>query len=246
MLNLNKLKASLSEFCDVYFFDSINSTSTFAKEVVKNGASSPFLVVSREQSQGRGRQGKSFFSPKDTGLYFTLALPYADETENHLYITSAAAVAIFESIYKMTGKKCLIKWVNDLYFEGRKISGILTETAKGDTSYILIGIGINLTTEIFPDELSDIATSLMSEVDENALVCDLVKRLFTFWENPKDLSFMETYRKNNLVPGRPITFIKNNVVSEGIAVEIEDNGALLVKTINGIEILDSGEITLKL
>lgn len=246
MLDKEKLISSIPEVKDIYFFETTDSTNTFAKKVVMDGAEKPFLVVSKEQTNGRGRQGKSFFSPKDTGLYMTLALPFFDGAENHLYITLAASVAVFHSIYHLMGKKCSIKWVNDLYLDGKKVSGILTESVKGDVSYILIGIGINLTTKDFPDDIKNIASSINLSVDENLLTSHLVKRLLAFWENPKDLSFMTVYRENSLVLGKEVTYIKNNVPSSGIAKEILDSGALLIEKEDGIEILDSGEITIRL
>ncbi len=246
MIDEEKLRSLIPEINDIYFFDSISSTSTFAKEVVKAGSKTPFLVISKEQTEGRGRQGKSFFSPKDTGLYLTLALPFSDKTQNHIYITTASSVAVFDSILSLTGVKCSIKWVNDLYISGRKISGILTESVKGETSFILIGIGINLTTQSFPDSLKDIASSLNKDVDINLLASDLIRRLLTFWKKPFDLSFMKTYRENSLVLGREVTYIKNNNEYRGFAREILDSGALLIEKEDGFEILDSGEITLKL
>ncbi len=246
MIDVIKLEALLPEIKDIYFFKAIDSTNTFAKKVVKGGSSLPFLVIASEQSEGRGRQGKSFYSPKDKGLYFTLALPFSGRAENHIYITTASSVAVFDSLLNLTGKKCSIKWVNDLYFGDKKVSGILTESVKGDLPYILIGIGINLTTGVFPDELKGIATSLDTDIAFHVLAADLVKRLLAFWENPEDLSFMSTYRENSIVLGREITYIKNNNEYKGVAREILDSGALLIEKKDGFEILDSGEITLKL
>lgn len=226
--------------------DITGSTNNDAKRIIKDGEKNPFIIIAKEQTAGRGRQGKTFFSPKDTGLYMTVGFPIAKDAKDFLYMTSAAAVSVVESIHSLTGELCKIKWVNDIYKDGKKICGILTESVLGENPFIIVGIGINLTTADFPSDIKNIASSLEKDISPALLASEIASRL-KFYFDEGSYSFMEDYRKFSLVPGEDISYIKNGETYEGKAVKILDSGALLVKKANGEEeILDSGEISLRL
>ena len=226
--------------------DITDSTNNEAKRIIANGEKEPFMIIAREQTKGRGRQGKSFFSPKDTGLYMTVCFPIEKEVKDFLYMTSAAAVSVVREIFSLTGVICGIKWVNDIYLEGKKIAGILTESVSGEKPYIIVGIGINLTTSVFPEDIKDIAGGLSKDISPTLIASGIGERLNTYFQKGT-FSFMDDYRKFSIVTGKEITFVKNGEIFSGMAKEIIDSGALLVIKEDGTkEILDSGEISLRL
>ena len=157
----------------VRVFDEIDSTNTEAKRMVADGFKADAILVAHTQTAGRGRMGRSFYSPAQTGAYFsilhTLDTPLCDAVA----ITSAASVAVMRAIRTLAGIQTDIKWVNDLYYNGKKICGILTEAVSaGESIHVIVGIGINLDTADFPEELKAIAGSLNAKIDTAALIAD--------------------------------------------------------------------------
>ncbi len=239
--------SDVKKYFKVISLDITDSTNNEAKRIIKDGETAPFIIIANEQTSGRGRQGKSFFSPRDTGLYMTVSFPIKKEAKDFLYLTSAAAVSVVEAIYNLTGEICGIKWVNDIYKDGKKICGILTESVMGENSHVIIGIGVNLTTASFPEEISRIAASLdCPSVTSKALAEEISTKLRFYFESGAS-SFIDLYRKYSIVLSKDITYIKNGETRFGRVLSITDSGALLVKREDGEEeILDSGEISLRL
>ena len=168
---------------------SLPSTNSKLRELAQAGAPEGTVVLARQQTAGRGRMGRSFFSPEDTGLYLSLLLrPESLTPSQSLQLTTAAAAAMCQTIEAETGLSPTIKWVNDLYLEGRKICGILTEAAlsmeTGTLSYAVLGLGLNLypPKEGFPPELSAIAGSLCRDPSENLRVRLAAGFLNRFWD----------------------------------------------------------------
>ena len=141
--------------------DSTNLQARHYVSELDGKASEPVLFLAHAQTAGRGRLGRSFYSPADTGLYFSLLTSFPEKLEKILSLTALAAVAAAEQIESTFGRRVDIKWVNDLYLDSRKVAGILAESCVADTQrYIILGIGINLSTESFPDDLTIKAGSL--------------------------------------------------------------------------------------
>ena len=242
----NYLKKTLNNIFKAVTLDVTDSTNNEAKRIIASGEKEPFLVISREQTAGRGRRGKSFFSPKDTGLYMTVCFPIEKNAKDFLYMTSAAAVSVVQEIFSLTGISCRIKWVNDVYLDGKKISGILTEAVTGEKQYIIVGIGVNLTTAAFPEDIKYIAGTLDKNLSPALLASGIALRLKDFFDKGAS-SFMEDYRKFSMVLDEEISYIKNGVTYYGKVTEILDSGALSVLKEDGTkDILDSGEISLRL
>lgn len=150
---------------NLVYLDSIDSTNMEARRILEASSSGPFIVVAREQTAGRGRQGKSFFSPKNSGIYMTIALPTGEIPSGVVTLTCRVGIAVSKAIDAEFGCRTGIKWVNDIFLSGRKICGILCEAISGEGgahSHILIGIGINISTVEFPDDIKNSAGSVLS------------------------------------------------------------------------------------
>lgn len=229
----------------VYLFPSIDSTNNEAKRMLASGQEQAALIVSDTQTEGRGRRGKQFYSPEATGIYMSLILPLPEHCPNPSLLTIAAAAAVREAVAALTGIELQIKWVNDLFYNGRKAGGILTEAISdlesGRISHAVIGIGLNLHTKSFPEELQDIATGLPADgIYRNELIAEITRRLLSMnWQEPT--GYLELYRRHSFVLGKKVQLNDTVVTAENIL----DDGALLVRYPNGhTEALKYGEIRL--
>ena len=233
---------------ECFVFDTVDSTNTVAKRKALGGTDTPFLVLADSQTSGRGRMGRSFYSPSRTGLYMSLAVEITGGLPETVGITSAAAVAVVRAIRRICGIETGIKWVNDIYLDRKKIAGILTESFfEGDRLFTIVGIGINLSTESFPEDIKNIAGSLDADPSlKGALACEICKELLTLIPTVKNGEFMNDYRKHSIVLGKKVIFKENGALYRGTAQSISDDGALTVLLEDGeLHILASGEISLR-
>ncbi len=223
-------------------FDSVDSTSSYAR---RNASLlvPPCIITASHQTNGRGRQGKSFFSPKDTGLYMTLILQAEPKSA---LITPAAAVAVCKAIEAITDIKPSIKWVNDIFVNGKKVCGILSECfCENGKTYISVGVGINLTTSEFPDELVQ-AASLGIECSKENLSLLIANGITEYINSPDDEYIMNEYRKRLFIIGKKITYEKNGNNFDATVYDINEKCNLIVQSDNGnTDILSSGEISIK-
>lgn len=238
----------------VIVFDETDSTNNEAKRLVNSGTEGPVLIVARKQTAGRGRQGKGFYSPADTGIYMTLLLPFGAAFESSVTVTTAAAAAVAAAIERTTGIEVGIKWVNDIYVGGKKICGILAEAVNdyetGLVKEVIIGVGINVTTEMFPDDIKDSAASLgKADLDKNRLIAAVTAELMKIAGKIGDISYLEYYRERSVVLGKRINFTENGRTFSGIAEDIDNTGGLIVATESDgscvRRVLRSGEITVR-
>lgn len=246
-LSETAVKAALksSENIDIAVFDTLDSTNSEAKRRCGD-AKKPILIIAKGQTNGRGRMGREFYSPTDTGLYMSLMYTPEYGFKDSVTVTSAAAVAVVRAIEALTDRKPLIKWVNDVYTDSKKVCGILTEAVTGLKTYIIVGIGINLTTEEFPDDLSQKATSLMSKVDINVLAARVTDELLTLISELPERTFLREYREKSAVIGRTVEFSEGGITLMGKAVDIDNDGGLIVETESGTKTLSTGEISVKI
>lgn len=241
--------SSISSIFNIFSMTETDSTNNEAKRQIANGNFSPSLYIAEGQTNGRGRMGRSFYSPKGEGIYMTIALPFNGDYKDLFKITPAAAVAVCKTIEKYTLKKPLIKWVNDVYIEDKKVCGILCESVSSKNDrFVIIGIGINVSNLSFPGELSDTATSLNEEnLPKEEFICFLSETLLGYIKNLPESSFMDEYRERSLVLDKKVSYIKNGVTYSGTAKSIDESGALFVVGDNGEkDLLSSGEITLRI
>ena len=228
-------------------FDEIDSTNTEAKRMVQSGFSGDAILVAHHQTAGRGRMGRSFYSPDGTGAYFsilhTLNTPLCDAVA----ITSAASVAVMRAIRNLTGIQTEIKWVNDLYLNGKKVCGILTEAVyTGESTHVVVGIGINFDTTDFPQELRNIAGSLGMRIDAIELIAQVYREIALYLSDPRNRDWLDDYRNHSCVIGRKVAWTEAQTTRTGIAEGIDEDGALLIKDEeNNIIRLHTGEISLR-
>lgn len=246
MLDLNYLKDTLSEL-DIVYFDKIDSTNSEAKRNILSGCAKKRLYIASCQTAGRGRMGRSFYSPPKTGIYLSFAFPAPIILSDAVALTSKSAVAVTEAIESLSDIKCKIKWVNDIYLDEKKVCGILAESIITDRHYIIVGIGINLSTNSFPAEISSCAGALNCEnLSETELIRKIAENMLLYVNNPTDNSYIESYRAHSLVLGKEIYYIKNSKTFQGTVTSINDDASLTVIKDDGIkDILSSGEITLR-
>lgn len=233
----------------VTVLEETDSTNTEARRRILAGATEPHFLFAETQSAGRGRMGRSFYSPRGTGIYLTLSFPAPKGGGDPLPITTAAAVATHRAIFRATGISTGIKWVNDLIYKDRKVAGILAESMiSEDTRYVILGVGINLSTEEFPEELSGVAGSLTQA--SVGLRNRLAAALCTEWERLTDPlageDWLAEYRAHSTVLGKRIVYTENGVRHEAEAMGIDQRGGLCVRHADGSErTLSSGEISLR-
>ena len=256
LLDREKIKKELYGDIEVFLHSVIDSTNTEAKRLAEGGMSGRALILSEEQSGGRGRMGRSFYSPRGVGLYMTLLFPAPDKTDATVRITSMAAVALRRSILRVYGIATEIKWVNDIYLCGSKAAGILAESFRGEAcgksfGAVAVGIGVNISTESFPEEIEKIAVSLGKSGGRgrNELASAITNEFFSLLDKAcgGDLSYMNEYREASLCLGREIRFAENQVTSRGVVESIDDMGHLHVSCADGTtKVLSSGEITVRI
>ncbi len=239
---------------ELFVHDSIDSTNNEAKRMAAGGYSKTALITANEQTSGRGRMGREFYSPKNTGVYMSFLFHPHAVTSDVVAVTTASSMAVVSAIERLTPLRPMIKWVNDVYLDGKKICGILTEAVTdfetSVTSSIVVGIGINITTSDFPESIAGTASSLGApELSHSALVAAVADELLCLAPNGEvhAKSYIEEYRKHSLVINKNIDYYRNNVKYTGKAIAIDDNGGLVVQRADGSsETLSSGEVTVRL
>lgn len=234
-----------------FYYDDIDSTNKKAKELLLSGAEPPFVVVAAMQSSGRGRLGRSFEAPEG-GLYFSIALSGKAISSPDL-ITTSTSLAVARVIERLSGKRCDIKWVNDLYYEGKKVTGILTEglvnIEEGGLENVVIGIGVNLNVPIekYSSEIQEIATSLYPNGDcpfsRSLAIAECVKEVIRI----QGEDFLPEYRERCFILGKKLYVLKSGTKREATALSIDGQGHLVVQYMDeSLEALSSGEVSLKL
>ena len=239
----------------IHVENQVTSTNTLVKEAGACGAPEGYVLVANQQTEGRGRYGRSFYSPESTGIYFSILLRPKMEVNEAATITTIAAVSVAKAIQKVTGKEVQIKWVNDLFFQGSKICGILTEGALNMESkgmdYVVVGIGLNvkLPQNGFPKELELIATSLETKGQEesrNRLVAECLNCFFHYYNQLPQRNYVVEYRKRSLILGKEILVMSTENGIPARAIDIDEDCHLLVEYENKKqEWLSSGEVSIR-
>jgi len=238
-------------------FPTLTSTNTVLKSLAAEDAPAGTAVLAAGQTAGRGRLGRSFWSPSASGLYLSLLLRPDLAPADAPRLTSCAAVAAAEAVAELSGRETGIKWVNDVYMDGKKICGILTEAGmdleSGQVSYVVVGIGINLRTPVggFPEEIRHVAGAAFDGLSvpdlRNRLAARVLDKLADYGADPFSDQLFEAYRKRSFAPGKRITILvpgKEPVQAE--ALYLNRDYSLQVRLDDGSEQkLASGEVSIR-
>ena len=240
----------------IHWFESIESTNTHAKQLAKAGAPHGTVLIADHQTGGRGRRGRSFHSPAGVGVYLSVLLRPNCPPDQLMHLTCAAAVASCDAVEAAAGIRPGIKWTNDLVWQQKKLAGILTElslTPDGKVEYAVIGIGINCchTPEDFPEEIRGIASSLAAvtgkQIDRPQVAAALIQAteaLSRTLENKEII--LARYRSDCITLGKYISLVRADEVRHGTAMDIDEEGALLVRFDDGrLEAVNSGEVSVR-
>lgn len=248
ILSVAEIKKHLNFDCKVLVYESIDSTNIQAKRLISDGENGTMLLVAEQQTAGRGRQGKSFYSPAKTGVYMSLIIHPMTELENAVTATTSASVAVCKAIESLTSKNPKIKWVNDIYIDDKKVCGILTEAVTDfetqTVTSVIIGIGTNISTVSFPKDVQN-ASSIGEKINRAKLVATIANELNKM--SVGDYSaFIDYYKEHSMIIGKEIVFIQNGKNTNATAQDITKTGGLVVKLEDGTtKILSSGEITIR-
>lgn len=248
----------------------VDSTNNVLKQYVADGEKRNMVLLAEEQSAGRGRRGRSFYSPEGTGLYLSLLLHPDVGPEEGTMLTTLTAVAAAEAVETIVGEPVQIKWVNDVWLRGKKISGILTEGSasleEGKLEYVVVGIGINIYEPSggFPEEIKDVAGAVFThdiaqENMRNRLSVEFLVNFMKYYQNFPSKDYLEAYRRRSFVVGKRVRIITPGAPPRKAADEaaadrefaqvlgIDDACHLKVQYDDGtIEFLSSGEISIKM
>lgn len=256
---MDKLSAeSISAICKtpVEVFESLPSTNIIGRERAVSGAPHGTVIIANTQSSGRGRRGRSFVSG-GLGIYMSVVLHPNTAPSDASLVTTAAAVAVRDAIEQICGKECGIKWVNDLFLNGKKVCGILTEAVtdmeSGEISGMVVGIGINFrgTDKDFPSELRNIAGFVMTPdeapgPDRNTLAARIAINLLERVSNMENRKFLEDYRRHSIILGQRVEYMRGGHKFVATAIDIDDNGALEVYRDDMVrETISAGEVSIR-
>ena len=240
------------EIADMIFvYPSLESTNKTAKEMAISEAGHGTVVIADCQTAGRGRYGRSFYSPPASGIYMSLVL-HPEQLGFHTptLITSFAAVAVCEAIEAISEKKPQIKWVNDIFLDGKKVCGISTEAVtdyeSGNVQWVVVGIGINFNESDFPEDLRQIAGAIFTDppTTRNHLAGEVINHMVNWQCGEKEM--LDKYKKRLMMLGERIYVTGIKTAYEAEAVGIDDIGRLIVKKDDGqIDLLYSGEISIR-
>ena len=251
-LNSNTILSFLSnKNHNITVYDTIESTNKTAKEIAKHGAVHGSVIIANTQTGGKGRHGREFFSPPDSGIYMSLILDKAKTVLRPVtMITAFAAVAVCRAIESLCDAKPQIKWVNDIYIHDKKVGGILTESVTDikTGAKLIVGIGINMNAPAkgFPPKLKDIAGYVFyhSESSRNRLAAEIINQMFTDGSIPHKPALLSEYKARLMMLGKKITVIDGDTAYEAVAMDIDSDGQLIVKNLKGSLItLSHGEIS---
>ncbi|MBQ7453456.1 MAG: biotin--[Selenomonadaceae bacterium] len=243
---------------DMHYYPSVDSTNRVAKALAYHGAADGTIIVAEEQTGGKGRLERNFFSPRGKGIWFSVIMRPNFSPHDAPKFTLMAAVAVAEAMTRFD-MQAQIKWPNDILFDGRKIVGILTEMSGeiGKISYIVIGVGINvnISRDEFPEDLRPIAASLYEMTGEKISRVKFFRAVLEeFDKRSREINFsgfdkiIERWKKYNVTLGkniRVIAAVDGSESFEGKAIDLDESGALIVETADGLKTVYAGDVSIR-
>lgn len=243
---------------DIHVEKTVTSTNTVLKELARQGAMAGYVLVALEQTAGKGRLGRKFYSPDKTGVYLSIILRPKLTIENALFITTSAAVAVARAIEALNGgkEKAEIKWVNDIFMGGKKVCGILTEASvdfeSGFLEYAVLGIGVNILPPEgdFPEELREVATSVFhgkrQQNIRNRLAAEILRQISLLPENFMDSEILDEYKSRSMLIGKNVFAVSGEKKEPCTVLDIDDRARLVVRFEDGSEkALSTGEVSIR-
>ena len=242
---------------EVYYYQSTDSTNDVAERLAVNSDKEGIVVIAEKQGRGRGRLGRSWMSSENIGIWMSIVIRPKIDYMNACWITPAASVAVATAIREVTGLSALIKWPNDVMIDGRKVSGILVETGKGNNQlpFMILGIGVNVNHKLndFPSEIQDRSISLALAGGRNFSRLDLVQEIlrnlekyFNILEEAGPDTIVSEWEKLSVTFGRRIKVQIPAGILEGFGNGIGENGEILIRKDDGrIEGVFSGDVIIE-
>lgn len=238
-----------------YFYEELDSTNTTAKVLGKQNEEEGTLVIADKQLSGKGRNGRNWQSPAGVGIWMSILLRPKLSLQQVPQLTLVAGLAMCQTIKSQTGLQASIKWPNDIVVKGKKVCGILCEvqTQAEEVSFTVVGIGVNVNTTQFPEELP-FASSLYKEAgrtfDRQQLIdtfCQVFEEYYEVFKVEKNLAFMKKeYEANCITLNNKVKIIDNQQSYEAYAQGITCEGALIVNKIDGKSMtLVAGEVSVR-
>lgn len=242
---------------DVRVLPETGSTNDDIKRAAEAGAGEFTVIAAERQHSGKGRMGRSFYSPQNTGIYFSILLRPQMPVEDALYITTAAAAATAQAIEAVCGKQAGIKWVNDIFIDGKKVCGILTEASidmeSGSLAYAVLGIGVNVAPPEgdFPAELTSIAGSVCRSGEyrpgmRSRLLAAILDGFYEYYTAFPARNFLDAYRSRSILTGRQVTVHRGDLQYPAQVTGIDDCCRLCILRDGRPELLSSGEVSVRL
>lgn len=240
---------------ELVYLNTVDSTNTKVKNLAEEGYPNGTLVVADSQTAGRGRRGRVWESPAGNSIYMSLLLKPEINPNNASMITLVAALALSKAISETTKRPAGIKWPNDIVMNGKKVCGILTEmSAQFDyVNHIVVGVGINVHTESFPEEISHMATSLFLETGECINRSELIEAVWEAFEYYYEI-YLQTEDLSNLVKEynahlvnmhQMVKVLDPKEPFDGKAMGITARGELIVDTWESRRLVSSGEVSVR-
>ncbi len=234
----------------VVVLNETSSTSDDAKNLLKSGLDS-VLVVSESQTSGRGRLNREFYSPKDKGVYLSLGLRPNLSAFNASLITSFCGVAVANAIEQLSGVKVGLKWVNDLFINSKKVGGILVESSFSglNIDYVVIGIGVNVYDDIYPEFIKDVATNIEKEsgkkINKNELIARITNNLSNLENQIKSKEFLNEYKERQIILNKQIKVVTPSGEFYSTAIDIDKSGALIVENNGEKQLITAGDVSIR-
>ena len=236
-LNNELIEHQLDQPVDVQTFKTINSTNTYLKEYLGvHSLTQPLAVIAEKQTNGYGRFKRDFYSPEHSGIYLSLAVPLNNQPLNPSLVTTSIAIGVIHALQKFFPEQDFsVKWVNDLYIGHKKIAGILTEATADLESLapteLVIGVGINLTTQDFPKELKSKVQAISDKLptDLNIIAAELINNLLSVLTDYEDGHYLQEYRQRLNLMGKQIDMQVGPELTHGEVVDLSNDGGLVVK-----------------
>lgn len=249
-LNIQEIQKNLKYKHNIEIFDSIDSTNKYLKSKI-NEKNYGTIVISNEQTNGYGKSNREFLSNKDIGIYMSILINPNCLIEESLKITILTSVAILSAIKSICNLDVKLKWVNDIILKDLKVGGILCESQINLNTNIIdnmiVGIGINVKEFEFPPSLKNIATSIENntniKVSRNALISEIINFFDLYFI--KKANYIDLYKENSYVLGKDITVIQNDKQFYAKAIDIDNNGSLIVQEQEKIIKLISSDISIR-